>query len=170
MTRETGLEAWHRVVRNMSAEALDEILAEDVVFHSPVVHTPQRGRDLTRLYLMAAFNVFPGDPGDPGDPGESGESDADGAGAGDAGERSRPSGSISSQGSFEYVREVAGPNDAVLEFRTEIDGIVVNGVDMIRWNDEGKIVDFKVMVRPLKAIQKVHAQMARMLEVMKTPA
>ncbi|HKK51302.1 MAG TPA: nuclear transport factor 2 family protein [Myxococcota bacterium] len=159
MARETGLEAWHRVVRNMSAEALDEILAEDVVFHSPVVHTPQRGRDLTRLYLMAAFNVFPGDPG---------ESDADGAG--DAGERSRPSGSISSQGSFEYVREVAGPNDAVLEFRTEIDGIVVNGVDMIRWNDEGKIVDFKVMVRPLKAIQKVHAQMARMLEVMKTPA
>lgn len=156
MPKETGLEAWHRVVRDMSAEALDEILAEDVVFHSPVVHTPQVGKDLTRLYLMAAFNVFPGDG--PGTGAGAGAAEADAAAA------SKP------KGSFEYVREVAGDHDAVLEFRTEIDGIVVNGVDMIRWNDEGKIVDFKVMVRPLKAIQKVHAQMGQMLESLKTRA
>ena len=56
---QAGLEAWHRTVRNMSEEALDEILAEDVVFHSPIVHTPQEGRALTRLYLMAAFKVLP---------------------------------------------------------------------------------------------------------------
>jgi hypothetical protein len=153
MPNETGLEAWHRVVRDMNAEALDEILADDVVFHSPVVHTPQKGRDLTRLYLMAAFNVFPGDA-----------AREDEAGSGSASAPEKP------KGTFEYVREVVGPRDAVLEFRTEIEGIVVNGVDMIRWNDEGKIVDFKVMIRPLKAIQKVHAQMARMLEALKPQA
>jgi len=153
MPNETGLEAWHRVVRDMNPEALDEILAEDVVFHSPVVHTPQKGRHLTRLYLMAAFNVFPGDA-----------TRADEAEGGSASTLEKPG------GPFEYVREVAGPRDAVLEFRTEIEGIVVNGVDMIRWNDEGKIVDFKVMIRPLKAIQKVHGQMARMLEALKPRA
>jgi hypothetical protein len=57
-----------------------------------------------------------------------------------------------------------GERDAVLEFETEIDGIVVNGVDMIRWNDEGRIVDFKVMLRPLKAINLIHQKMAQLLE------
>jgi hypothetical protein len=149
MIAEKGLAAWHRVVRKMSPEALDEILAEDVVFHSPVVHTPQKGKTVTKLYLMAAFSVFPG------------------------GGNEKTSGQVKPQdpsGSFQYVREVVGLEDAVLEFVTEMDGIVVNGVDMIRWNDEGKIVDFKVMVRPLKAIQKVHAQMAQMLEAMKKGA
>ena len=139
-----GLEAWHRVVRNISDEALDAVLAEEVVFQSPVVHTPQRGRDITKLYLLAAFNVFPGQAqGGSKEPGAKDES------------------------KFRYVREVVGEHDAVLEFMTEIDGVIVNGVDMIRWNAEGKIVDFKVMIRPLKAIQKVHAQMGAMLETLK---
>ena len=72
-----------------------------------------------------------------------------------------------SGGKFRYVREVVGENDAVLEFMTEMDGIVVNGVDLIRWNDAGRIVDFKVLIRPLKAVNKVHAMMAGMLERMK---
>jgi len=59
---------------------------------------------------------------------------------------------------------VAGPHDAVLEFQVEIDGVAVNGVDMIRWNDEGRIVDFKVMIRPLKAINLIHQRMAAMLQ------
>ena len=146
MIAKRGLERWHRVIRDMSVEALDEVLADDVVFHSPIVHTPQEGRDLTRLYLMAAFNVLPGD-----------------ASAQDASDES-----TDSKGEFKYVREVVGERDAVLEFVTKVDGIIVNGIDMIRWNDEGKIVDFKVMVRPLKAIQKLHAQMAAMLESMKS--
>ena len=140
-----GVKAWHRVVRNMSEEALDEILAEDVVFQSPVVHTPQVGRTLTKLYLMAAFNVLPGKA--TGEPASL--------------EAKKP------ESQFHYVREVVGDHDAVLEFMTEIDGITVNGVDMIRWNEDGKIIDFKVMIRPLKAIQKVHAQMGAMLEGMK---
>ncbi len=140
-----GLEAWHRVVQNMNDEALDELLAEDVVFHSPVVHTPQKGKTLTKLYLMAAFNVLPGPSG----------SDAS---AKEAGKK---------EGNFRYVREVVGENDVVLEFVTQLDEISVNGVDLIRFDEEGKIVDFKVMIRPLKAIQKIHAQMAQMLDVLK---
>ena len=66
--------------------------------------------------------------------------------------------------SFRYAREIVGPNDAMLEFETEIDGILVNGVDIIRWNDAGRIVEFKVMLRPLKAIQLIHQRMAAMLQ------
>ena len=145
MIAKQGVEQWHRVVRNITPEALDEILADDVVFHSPVVHTPQEGRAITKIYLMAAFNVFPGDKKE---------------GTDKAAEKA-PS-------KFAYVREVIGENDAILEFTTEVDGISINGVDMIRWNDEGKIIDFKVMIRPLKAIQKIHAQMGAMLESMKS--
>ena len=132
-----GLEAWHRVVRNMNEDTLEELLADNVVFHSPVVHTPQEGKALAKLYLMAAFNVMPGQSGS------------------------------SSNGNFGYVREVVGENDVVLEFVTKLDDITVNGVDMMRFDEEGKIVDFKVMIRPLKAIQKIHAQMATMLDTLK---
>lgn len=146
MGAEKALEAWHHVVRSMSAEALDEILAEEVVFHSPIVHTPQVGKPITKLYLMAAYQVLPGEAGSA----ESGGSAPDAGG-----------------GAFRYVREVVTGNDAVLEFETSIGGIYVNGVDMIRFDEAGKIVDFKVMIRPLKAIQTVHARMGRMLEALK---
>ena len=142
-----GVEAWHAYVRDVKEETLDALLADDVVFLSPVVHTPQQGKSVTKLYLMAAFNVFPGDAP---------EKAPVGGGSGE-----KP------QGKFKYVREVVGTHDAVLEFETEIDGIFVNGVDMITWNDDGRISEFKVMIRPLKAIQKVHANMAAMLEKLK---
>ena len=148
MIAKAGLERWHQVAKHCTPEALDEVLAEDVVFHSPVVHTPQEGRAVTKLYLMAAFNVLPGD------------------GSGASGPAEAPPEKRKSN--FGYVREVVGERDAVLEFKTEMDGIQVNGIDMIRWNDEGKIIDFKVMIRPLKAIQKVHAGMGAMLEAMKS--
>jgi ketosteroid isomerase-like protein len=123
----SALETWHRLVRTSDPAGLWDLLAEDAVFHSPVVHTPQRGRQLAFWYLAAAFKVFFND-------------------------------------SFRYVREVVDGQHAVLEFQTEIDGIVVNGVDMITWNDDGRIVDFKVMLRPLKAINLIHQKMAQMLE------
>ena len=122
----SALETWHRLVRTSDPAGLWDLLAEDAVFHSPVVHTPQRGRQLAFWYLAAAFKVFFND-------------------------------------SFRYVREVVDGRHAVLEFQTEIDGIVVNGVDMITWNDDGRIVDFKVMLRPLKAINLIHQKMAQML-------
>ena len=121
------LEAWHLLVRTQDPSGLNSLLAEDAVFHSPVVHTPQRGRRLVSLYLSAAFHVF-------------------------------------SNPTFRYVREIVGPSDAVLEFETEIDGILVNGVDLIKWNGSGQIVEFKVMIRPLKAINVIHQRMASMLQ------
>ena len=71
---------------------------------------------------------------------------------------------------FRYVREIVGPGDAMLEFETELDGIVVNGVDILRWNDAGRVVEFKVMLRPLKAINLIHQKMAQMLEAMAAKA
>ncbi|MGL4573678.1 MAG: nuclear transport factor 2 family protein [Burkholderiaceae bacterium] len=121
------LAAWHRIVHERNPAGLDALLADQVVFHSPVVHTPQHGKAVTTQYLSAALQVFGGP-------------------------------------SFRYVREVAGSHDAVLEFEVEIDGITVNGVDMLTWDDAGKITQFKVMVRPLKAIQIIHQKMAEMLQ------
>ncbi|RUL63181.1 nuclear transport factor 2 family protein [Dyella dinghuensis] len=65
---------------------------------------------------------------------------------------------------FRYVREIVGPSDAMLEFETDIDGILVNGVDLIKWDDTGHIVEFKVMIRPLKAINLIQQRMAEMLQ------
>lgn len=127
----TKLEKWHAIMQAETTEGLSEILHDDVVFTSPVVHTPQRGKPITMMYLMAAHNVLGGE-------------------------------------SFRYVREFDCDNRAVLEFETEINGILVNGVDMIEWDDAGLITDFKVMVRPLKAMQTIHAGMGQMLEQMKS--
>lgn len=120
------IKTWHELVRTKDASRLDTLLAEDVTFFSPVVHTPQQGKAVTKAYLGAALQVF-----------------------------------INPQ--FRYVREIIGPSDAMLEFETELDGVRVNGVDIIRWNEDGQITEFKVMVRPLKAIQAVHERMAAML-------
>src|SRR5579871_3683300 len=121
------IEAWHQLVRSHDPSGLNALLADDVVFHSPVVHTPQRGKALTAGYLSAALQVL-------------------------------------SNPTFRYTREIIGASDAMLEFETEIDGIVVNGVDIIRWNSANRIVEFKVMIRPLKAINLIHQRMAAMLE------
>ncbi len=120
------LETWHRVISNQDVDGLDGLLAHNAVFHSPVVHTPQRGKALVKTYLSAAFSVL-------------------------------------GQESFRYVREIVDDRHAMLEFVVEIDGIVINGIDIITWNDAGRIVDFKVMIRPLKAI---HLVKERMMETM----
>lgn len=67
-------------------------------------------------------------------------------------------------GSFRYVRELVDGDSAMLEFTTEMDGIQVNGIDLIRFDQDGKISDFKVMIRPLKAVNKVWELMAAQLE------
>ncbi|HMT08011.1 MAG TPA: nuclear transport factor 2 family protein [Pyrinomonadaceae bacterium] len=121
-----ALEKWHEIVRTRDASSLSDLLADDIVFFSPVVHTPQHGKQITSMYLTAALHVFGNE-------------------------------------TFHYVREVVGESDAVLEFETEIDGIIVNGIDMIKWNSDGRIVEFKVMVRPLKGINIIHEKMAAML-------
>ena len=118
--------AWHQVVQQRDMAGLQRLLADEVVFHSPVVHTPQRGKAITFKYLQGAMLVL-------------------------------------NNQSFRYAREIVGARDAVLEFSTVIDGIQINGIDLIRWNDAGQIVDFKVMARPLKAVNLLHQKMGEML-------
>ncbi|MEZ5502141.1 MAG: nuclear transport factor 2 family protein [Halioglobus sp.] len=122
------LEIWHDMVRKRDLGRLDEVLAPNCVFLSPIVHTPQGGRELTAFYLRGALAVF--------------------------------------NESFRYIKEVVTPQHAVLEFTCDLDGIVVNGVDIMTFDAQGRIVEFKVMVRPLKAVNLMHAKMKAMLEAM----
>lgn len=131
MTAQGNLAKWHEFIEcGSDPQVLSEILHDDAVFHSPVVHTPQRGKPIVMAYLTAAGATLGND-------------------------------------SFAYVREIDGGQDVMLEFTTEMDGIHVNGVDIIRFDEDGKITDFKVMVRPLKAVNKVWDMMAAQLEAMK---
>jgi hypothetical protein len=122
----TPLERWYAYVKSQDHAALFDMLHPDAVFESPVVHTPQQGREITYKYLASADKVL-GGPG------------------------------------FRYIGEWTDRDSAILEFENVINGIKVNGIDMIRWNSDGQIVHFKVMVRPLKAIQMVHQMMGEML-------
>ena len=126
-TREV-IDRWHDTMSGSSHNGLFELLAEDCIFWSPVLHTPQRGRDITYLYLSAASQVFGGD--------------------------------------FRYVSEMVDGSRAVLEFTCSIDEIQINGVDIIQVRDR-QICEFKVMVRPLKAVNKVHERMMSMLDHLK---
>ena len=117
---------WHKMIESRDIAGLVLLLADDVVFFSPVIHTPQTGKPVTKLYLTAAYSVFLNE-------------------------------------TFRYVREVVSEHDAILEFVVEIGGISVNGVDMLKWNGDGRITEFKVMIRPLKAVNLIHERMAVML-------
>jgi ketosteroid isomerase-like protein len=126
---DTVIERWHAYLAGQTSDDLGELLADDVVFFSPIVYTPQRGKDITTMYLLAAKQTL---------------------GAGD----------------FRYTKQVATGDTAVLEFETTLDGKYVNGVDIIRCDDSGRIVEFRVMIRPLQAVNAVHEQMRAMLESM----
>lgn len=128
MSARAGVVAWHAYMESGGdADLLAAQLADEPVFHSPVVHTPQAGKAKVMMYLLSAAKVLGND-------------------------------------SFRYVREVVEGNDALLEFTAEIDGILVNGIDLITFDDAGKIKDFKVMVRPVKAVNKLWEMMAAQLQ------
>jgi len=101
----TALDGWRRYIETRDESILRAILHPDVVFESPVVFTPQRGRDITARYLAGAVAVL-GGPG------------------------------------FRFVDEWRNARGAVLELETEIDGIVVNAVDIITVNDDGSLGGF----------------------------
>ncbi|KIZ37437.1 MULTISPECIES: nuclear transport factor 2 family protein [Rhodopseudomonas] len=122
----SGLERWYAYMKSHDQAALWELLHPDAVFESPVVHTPQRGREITFKYLASAEQVL-GGPG------------------------------------FVYRGEWRSPTGAVLEFEKVIEGITINGVDIITFDDDGKIINFKVMVRPLKAVNLLHRLMGEQL-------
>jgi ketosteroid isomerase-like protein len=120
---------WHRYLDGELPGGLDQLLADDVVFYSPVVYTPQRGKPITATYLEAAARTLAGEAG----------------------------------AAFRYTKQVLSGDTAVLEFETSVDGTYVNGVDIVRCDETGRIVEFRVMLRPLQAIQVVHEQMGRRL-------
>ena len=135
---------WKAHLRGELPGALDELLDDDVVFYSPIVYTPQAGKAITKMYLQAAGQTLPGDASATTKSGAS--------------------------GGFRYTKEVLAGDTAVLEFETTVEGKYVNGVDIIRCNDAGKIVEFRVMIRPLQAVNLVHQQMKAMLERMQADA
>jgi hypothetical protein len=121
-----GLAKWYAYIKSHDHAALWDLLHPDAVFESPVVHTPQRGRDIAFKYLVSALKVLNGS-------------------------------------SFAYRGEWRSDNGAVLEFETEIEGITINGVDIITFDHDDRITHFKVMVRPLKAINLLHRLMGEEL-------
>jgi ketosteroid isomerase-like protein len=127
---EQTIQRWHRLVDSKDANELDHLLADNVVFHSPVVHTPQEGKAITKMYLTAALHTLNNEH-------------------------------------FRYQREILQGDNAMLEFSTNLDGIHLNGVDIIHCDADGRIDDFKVMVRPLKGVNKIHEMMGAMLERLK---
>jgi ketosteroid isomerase-like protein len=125
---EDVIERWHGYLTGDASDGLDALLADDVVFYSPIVYTPQRGKDITTMYLLAAKQTLGNDD-------------------------------------FRYTKQVLAGDIAVLEFETTLDGKYVNGVDIIRCAD-GQITEFRVMIRPLQAVNAVHQQMKAMLDSM----
>ncbi len=122
-----ALDGWYAYMASHDKAALWDLLDLDAVFESPVVHTPQRGRDIAFKYLAGADQVL-GGPG------------------------------------FRYIGEWRNATGAILEFETEIEGIRINGIDMLTLSDDGqRIVNFKVMIRPLKAINLLHRLMGEQL-------
>lgn len=127
----TVLKKWLHFADSLDAEILMDLLDENVIFHSPIVHKPQKGKMLTGIYLLSAAQTF-----------------------------------AANKESFKYVREVVNEEHIILEFNAMLEGIFVNGVDMIKINSEGKIQEFKVMIRPLKGINIIHNKMAEMIQKM----
>ena len=120
------IERWLQVIETGETDQLDDMLAEDAVFYSPAVFTPQQGRATAVAYLRAAEQMFAGT-------------------------------------NFHYVEKWIGADSAVLHFAADVGGLSVEGIDMIHWNDDGKITSVKVMIRPFKALQGVIATMAELL-------
>ena len=121
-----AVDHWHRLMAAREVAGLHDLIADDCVFQSPAVHSPQVGKAITIKYLSAAQTVL-----------------------------GRPS--------FRCIEEWIGEKSAVLEFELDLDGIHVNGVDIIHWNEDDKITNFRVMIRPVKALQAVMPAMAAIL-------
>ena len=122
-----ALAGWREYVNTRDDGALRSVLHPEVVFESPIAHTPQKGRELTRKYLRSAVTVLGGPK-------------------------------------FRFTEEWRNETGAVLELETEIEGIKINGVDIITLDDDGRLITrFKVMVRPLEAIKLLQRLMGEQL-------
>tara|TARA_B100000953_G_scaffold236476_1_gene197968 strand:+ start:2273 stop:2659 length:387 start_codon:yes stop_codon:yes gene_type:complete len=127
---ENPISKWHQVVELRDYNLLKEILSENVIFYSPVIYTPQKGKSITLNYLVAASEVF-------------------------------------NSSNFKYTKEIINNKFASLEFKLTIDDTEINGIDLISWNEEGLITEFKVFIRPLQGVNLIHKLMHKMLDNIK---
>lgn len=118
------LASWHHILERNAMEELDPLLADDIVFRSPVAHSPYPGRAAIKLVLKNVNQVFQ---------------------------------------NFTYHRSFVSEdgNSVVLEFSAEVNGKQLKGIDMLRFDEQGRILEFEVMVRPLSGLQALGAEMAK---------
>ena len=116
---------WHKFVESGDAGILEELLADNVRFHSPFVWKPKDGKAITTLILTTVTQVFQ---------------------------------------EFSYIREIFDGNNWALEFEAKIGQLTLRGIDLIRLDDDRKISDFEVMIRPANALQALGLEMGRRLE------
>ncbi|PAU63892.1 polyketide cyclase [Pseudomonas sp. PIC25] len=121
-----SLQHWHGMIDRRDLSALPELLAESVVFRSPMAHTPYPGAAVVSTILNTVLQVFE---------------------------------------DFRYHRQLATADglSVVLEFSARVNGRELKGIDMIRFDEQGKIVEFEVMVRPMSGLQALGEEMGRRL-------
>ena len=119
-----SMQRWHSMIETRDLNALSELLSPDVVFRSPMAHTPYPGAPVVTMILSTVINVFE---------------------------------------DFCYHRDFVSEDglNVVLEFSAQVSGKELKGIDMIRFNEDGKIVDFEVMVRPMSGLQALGEEMGR---------
>ena len=118
------VDLWHQCVENASLNP--EMMTEDVVFHSPYVYTPIKGKINVSRYLEAAGMVF-------------------------------------LNSNFRYIEEIIGDKQACLVFEVTINDLYVNGVDYLIWNDQQKLTEIRVFIRPFEALKEIKKFMVKYL-------
>ena len=123
-----ALQTWHRMIDTREMSLLDELLAEDVVFYSPVAFNPYPGKTVVSFILQNVIQVFE---------------------------------------NFTYHREFISEDghNVVLEFSANVGEAKLKGIDMIRFNDQGRIVEFEVMIRPKRGLEALAAQMGERIKL-----
>ena len=120
----SAVDLWHQCVENASLDP--EMMTEDVVFHSPYVYTPIKGKINVSRYLEAAGMVF-------------------------------------LNSNFRYIEEIIGDKQACLVFEVTINDLYVNGVDYLIWNDQQKLTEIRVFIRPFEALNEIKEFMVKYL-------
>ena len=119
-----SMKRWHTMIDTRDLSALSNLLSDDVVFRSPMAHTPYPSAPVVAMILSTVINVFE---------------------------------------NFRYHRDFASVDgkNVVLEFSAEVGGKELKGIDMIQFDEQGKIVEFEVMIRPMSGLQALGEEMGR---------
>ena len=115
---------WHEMLANRDMSILNELLADDIVFRSPVAFNPYPGKPVVFFILSNVIQIFE---------------------------------------NFTYHREFYTEDglNVVLEFSANIGDKKLKGIDMIRFNEDGQMIDFEVMIRPKSGIEALATLMGQ---------